>query len=357
MLPSRARGLLAGLSSRFQTGFEPELVFLGFRQELVSWASNVSSFPGLPTRAQFRANICGEVLQHLGLCFLVCMWALGPSCHYSHVRLVQGCARRPFVLPTCHFATAPHSRACHAPMGECGVVFGSAPMPAPRAPPFGPSLATKLRFAQPGAQASLLGGSARLPCKCECRAGNVAVTLWAMEKVSRAGEPVTDRIGASVGSSSATSLPACVLRALCHLHALSGRRTISSWPLVTVSPACTPRTTRRARALRLSRHPCTRGLPPRARSSHRARDLRGQLSPRLGHFFFPAAGAGKPQLSPRLCHFFFPAACAGKPQHSPRLCHFFFPAACAGKPQLSPRLCHFFFSPRARRETPTFPAA
>jgi hypothetical protein len=162
-LPSRARGLLAGLSSRFQTGFEPELVFLGFRQELVSRASDMSSFPGLPTRAQCPANICGEVLQHLGVCFLECMWALGPSCHCSHVRLVQGCARCPFVLPTCHFATAPHSRACHAPMGECGVVCGSAPMPAPRAPPFGPSLATKLRFAQPGAQASLLGRERKAP--------------------------------------------------------------------------------------------------------------------------------------------------------------------------------------------------
>jgi hypothetical protein len=120
-------------------------------------------FPGLPTRAQCPANICGEVLQHLGVCFLECMWALGPSCHCSHVRLVQGCARCPFVLPTCHFATAPHSRACHAPMGECGVVCGSAPMPAPRAPTFGPSLATKLRFAQPGAQASLLGRERKAP--------------------------------------------------------------------------------------------------------------------------------------------------------------------------------------------------
>lgn len=142
----------------------------------------------------------------------------------------------------------------------------------------------------------------------------------------------------SVGSSSATSLPARVLRAPCHLHALSGRRAISSWPFVTESPACTPRRTRRARALRLSRHPCAHELPPRARSSQRARDL-------------------PPRARSSAASAIFTACTRPSGATLPATCPVFPPAACAGKPQLSPRLGPIFFTPRGvRQETATSPA-
>jgi hypothetical protein len=175
-------------------------------------APDPSSPPWLPTRAPFLASNPSSFLgcepefvlplasgppslPPIALaCCVKCrsVWALlrGVCGRLANAPLLQhlSVSNGPRVRPvSCQRATAPHSRACHAPKCCVGVFGGSAPRLGPRTPlivpslgsfPSSPSLlAADHRFAQPGAQASLLGGSARLPCKHGCCAENVAVTL------------------------------------------------------------------------------------------------------------------------------------------------------------------------------------
>jgi hypothetical protein len=158
--------------------------FLGFQPELVSWLrTRVRSSAGVRSTfpSAHRFGLLRQVPVRLGAAPRS-VWALGQRATTPTLECVQRV--RPV---SCQRATAPHSRACHAPKCCVGVFGGSAPRLGPRTPlivpslgsfPSSPSLlAADHRFAQPGAQASLLGGSARLPCKHGCCAENVAVTL------------------------------------------------------------------------------------------------------------------------------------------------------------------------------------
>jgi hypothetical protein len=175
----------------------------GSQPELLSWLptrahfedANPSSFLGCEPEFVLPLASGPPSLPPIALaCCVKCrsVWALlrGVCGRLANAPLLQhlSVSNGPRVRPvSCQRATAPHSRACHAPKCCVGVFGGSAPRPGPRTPLIVPSLgsfpsslsllAADHRFAQPGAQASLLGGSARLPCKRGCRAENVAVTL------------------------------------------------------------------------------------------------------------------------------------------------------------------------------------
>lgn len=175
-------------------GSQPELLsWLPTRAHF--WDANPSSFLGCEPEFVLPLASGPPSLPPIALaCCVECrsVWALlrGVRGRLANAPLLQhlSVSSGPRVRPvSCQRAAAPHSRACHAPKCCVGVFGGSAPGLGPRTPLIVPSpgsfpsslslLAADRRFARPGAQASLLGGSARLPCKCECRAESAAVTL------------------------------------------------------------------------------------------------------------------------------------------------------------------------------------